>query len=201
MSGSSLQQSGGRPPIAPLDEFIRRFTEQRGEIHFAKDRAEIIALVNSLVKSKGNGLSCVVPSLVVEFHGSVEEISSSIQTTAKFSEFQENPIKIARDLDIGITKAPFAVAETGTIVDISYSDEERLLSSISRVHISILNSPAVLPKLQDLVPKIRELLSHPEKTKPSITFIGGPSRTSDIELKSVIGVHGPHEVHVVVYGT
>jgi L-lactate dehydrogenase complex protein LldG len=101
-------------------------------------------------------------------------------------------------LDVGITKADYAIAETGTIVDISYTDENRLLSSFTRVHIAVLEKSKILAKLRELSPLMREKLKPGKSSIPSITFIGGPSRTSDIELKSVLGVHGPHEVHVVL---
>ena len=185
-----------------LEEFSRRFTEQRGVIHFGKTPAEIAEKINSLIETRGRGSSCAAPGLKLRSGGPATDISTSLNTTVKYTDFERKTKEIARDLDIGITKAQYAIAETGSLVDISYSDEHRLLSSISRVHIAVLDASDVLPKLQDLAPKMKELLSAfrtAPPAKPSVTFIGGPSRTSDIELKSVLGVHGPHEVHAVIY--
>ena len=126
------------------------------------------------------------------------DISSKLQTDVHLGELETRSREIIAELDVGVTKANFAVAETGCLVEVSFTDHERLLSSISRVHIAVLEDTDVLQKLAGLAPIIRSLLSSKNSRKPAITFIAGPSRTSDIELKQVIGVHGPHEVHLVV---
>ena len=164
----------------------------------AKNPEDVVAIVNALIKSRGKGESCCSSEIQISTNGSLRGISSQIDATVAYEDFQKDPRKIAGLLDVGITKAEYGIAETGTIVDISYTDEHRLLSSLSRVHIAVLERSSILEKLSMLSPKMKDLLRAGMEPKPSITFIGGPSRTSDIELKSVLGVHGPHEVHVVL---
>ena len=195
-SFKSISEGSNTRSEPPLEEFVRRFLDQKGEVHFVKSSSEAIDEINSLISTKGRGPSCCSPTL---FYGRLQDLSTKIKTTTlSFTEFQNSPREKARTLDVGITKAAWAVSETGSLLDISYSDEERLLSSISRVHIALLDDSTILTRLRDVAPKLRELLKPSYSTKPAITLIGGPSRTSDIELKSVLGVHGPHEVHVIL---
>jgi L-lactate dehydrogenase complex protein LldG len=168
-------------------------------VYLAHNSEEIISRVNDLIQQRGKGDSCCAPIEIIQ-NGSSVDLSKKIHATIPFERFQKNPREVANKIDVGITKANYAIANTGSIVDLSQSDEHRLLSSFSRVHIAVVENSTILKKLQELAPRIRDLLKEKNnaKEKPSITLIGGPSRTSDIELKSVLGVHGPHEVHVVV---
>jgi L-lactate utilization protein LutC len=181
-----------------VEEYTTRFSKQAGVIYPARDPSEAASIVNGLIKSRGKGESCCSDDIEVSFNGSMINISKQISATVSYGALKKDPRKIVGSLDVGITKADYGVAETGTIVDISYSDEHRLLSSLTRVHIAVLEKSLILKKLSELSPTMNRLLSPANERKPSITFIGGPSRTSDIELKSVLGVHGPHEVHVVL---
>jgi len=179
-------------------EFSSRFSKQAGLVYPAKDQTEVASLINGLIESRGKGESCCAPDIDIPSSNSRINISPEINPTIAYSDLQKDPRKLVGLLDVGITKADCGIAETGTIVDISYSDEHRLLSSLTRVHIAILEKSSILEKLSMLSARMKDLLRAGEVSKPSITFIGGPSRTSDIELKSVLGVHGPHEVHVVL---
>jgi L-lactate utilization protein LutC len=181
-----------------VTEFSSRFSKQAGLVYPAKDQAEVASLINGLIKSRGKGESCCAPDIDIPSTDSRTNISPEINATMGYSDLQKNPRKFVGLIDVGITKADCGIAETGTIVDVSYSDEHRLLSSLTRVHIAILERSSILGRLSMLSAKMKDLLRAGEASKPSITFIGGPSRTSDIELKSVLGVHGPHEVHVVL---
>jgi L-lactate utilization protein LutC len=181
-----------------LEEFSTRFTKQAGMLYPVKLPEEAVSVVNDLISSRGRGESCCSNELSITTGGTERNLSPLIKASMSFQHLHQNPRKAAGLLDVGITKADYGIAETGTIVDISYSDEHRLLSSFSRVHVALLERSAILARLSDLSSKVKELLRPGVEPKPSISFIGGPSRTSDIELKSVLGVHGPHEVHVVL---
>ncbi len=96
------------------------------------------------------------------------------------------------DCDIGITSAQFGIAETGTLVIESDKEFNRLTSLIPPVHICILEASKIRHNLGEVLSELEKDLSK------SITFITGPSRTSDIELTLAIGVHGPQELFVIL---
>ena len=92
--------------------------------------------------------------------------------------------------EVGITGAVHLIAETGSIV-VSTSAAPRSESLLPPVHVVIAERSQIVADLFDLFPEGREMPS-------CLTLITGPSKTGDIELKLVTGVHGPGEVHVIL---
>ena len=94
--------------------------------------------------------------------------------------------------DAGVTTAQWGIAETGTLVLESARERSRLLSLVPPIHVAVLSTRCICESLGDALDRVRQATSH------AITFITGPSRTSDIELTLVVGVHGPQTVHVLL---
>lgn len=95
--------------------------------------------------------------------------------------------------DVGIANVEYAVAETGSVVVATSANEPRSLSLLPPVHIAVAGRQQILPDLFDLFERV--------DAKPQaacLTVITGPSKTGDIELRLVTGVHGPGQVHVVI---
>ncbi len=97
----------------------------------------------------------------------------------------------AFELDCGITDAWAAVAETGSLVIRPTPDHGRLLSLAPPIHVAILEPRNFVPDLLDLFEKLRR-----DGAGEGVAIISGPSKTADIEMNLVVGVHGPKLVRV-----
>ena len=101
--------------------------------------------------------------------------------------------------DVGVTGADYAIAETGSCVLNARRGVSRLVSLLPPVHVAVVERGQVLPSLDELFVLQRRDLLH-GKAGSYMNIISGPSRSADIEQTLVRGVHGPHEVHMVLLG-
>jgi len=100
------------------------------------------------------------------------------------------------DCDLGVTGAQWGVAETGTLVLESDAERHRLASLVPSAHVAVIEARSVRQTLGEV---LRALGSGgAERLSRTVTFITGPSRTSDIELTLAIGVHGPAALYVII---
>ncbi|TKX33015.1 LutC/YkgG family protein [Campylobacter aviculae] len=98
--------------------------------------------------------------------------------------------------DFSIIHARVGVSSHGVALVLSSKEQPRMLSLAPKLCI-------VLLKKENVVKSISEALNLTKKENenlPSnILFIAGPSRTADIELITVFGVHGPQQAHIIIY--
>jgi len=117
-------------------------------------------------------------------------IADKLVTTAKV--LNKASAEELFDCQIGITCAQWAIAETGTLVLESAREYNRLNSLVPERHICIIDAGNIKATMGEVLSVVSQQLS------PTVTFITGPSRTSDIELTLAIGVHGPGELYAIV---
>ncbi len=98
-------------------------------------------------------------------------------------------------IDIGFTVADYGIGETGTLVLNSASEELRLATMISEVHVAVLPKSRIRATGEDMYAELKGYMSQ----KPNyLAFVTGASRTADIERVLALGVHGPLELHILI---
>lgn len=160
----------------PVDLFAERVADYRAEVvRCSADEVE-----HRIAEALGPGARVVVPDgLPWRVEGAVRDDGlSALDLDA---------------LDAVVTAATVGIATTGTIV-LSHGPGEgrRALTLVPDVHVCVVRADQVVADVPDAVARL-------DPTRPT-TWISGPSATSDIELDRVEGVHGPRNLHVVLFG-
>ncbi|WP_188543673.1 LutC/YkgG family protein [Rhodococcoides trifolii] len=163
-----------------VDRFAETVDDYRAQV-FRVSESEIAATVHGLL---GEGARVVVP---VDLPPSwVEGVSTVYDTGLSVDEFDS--------VDAVVTGCRVGIAATGTIVlDAGFAQGRRALTLVPDHHICIVRADQVV----ETVPQAFAVL---DATRP-LTFVSGPSATSDIELNRVEGVHGPRRLDVVIVET
>jgi L-lactate dehydrogenase complex protein LldG len=107
-------------------------------------------------------------------------------------------VGIVSKADVGISWARYGAARHGALVEVASDDIVKLVSSLPRVSVFLLSTQNLLPDLSAAMAKVGEIIRSAGDNKPVISIVSGPSKTADIELRLLYGVHGPHELHVLL---
>lgn len=102
------------------------------------------------------------------------------------------------NIDTSIVKARCGVANLGIIGITSSNRAPRLSSLITRTCIVLLKKQDIVAHLYEGVQKLKAC-GNEEILPSNMIFIAGPSRTADIELQTVFGVHGSLRTYVILY--
>lgn len=99
---------------------------------------------------------------------------------------------------VGLTGVDAALASTGSMAVGSGSGKPRQASLLPALHIAVLTPDQIIPDLETWFDRqLAKGLEH-FRSAAAHVIISGPSRTADIAMELVMGVHGPTRVHIVI---
>lgn len=180
-----LRVHGERTPAETVDLLAENLADYRAVVH-RTGPAGLPGLVAGLLTARGASSVLVPPGLDPAWLASAE-------VTRVDDRAESTPQELDR-VDSVVTGCAVAVAETGTIVlDGSPDQGRRRITLVPDHHICVVRVP------DQVVSSVPQALARLDPARP-LTWISGPSATSDIELDRVEGVHGPRTLEVVLVG-
>ncbi len=154
------------------------------------DLSEAFHYAVELTKNQG-GATLAAPGWDQASQVTLKEACSQAGVTL----LEENLREQASDIHTGFTRADWGIAETGTLVLESTSEDLRLATMLAETHVAVLPCSRIVPDSFALEGELSRLLQTPPRY---LAFITGASRTADIERVLTLGVHGPLELHLLL---
>jgi len=181
----------GREETQYSDEELRELFAQRwqalgGIWHQAADPLNLKEILKNILEKNGEGGVTVAPSAL----NLVPELDEFLRSQSVKTSAPGRPE--TAESSVGVTGAFLAVAYSGSLVVLDHEPGELTASLLPPVHLALLRGKSLVFSLSQAVERLG-LEPRPGRA----VFISGPSRTADIELTLVLGVHGPREVHAV----
>lgn len=177
----SYRERGQLATPALLDLLADRLTDYRAVVRRATS-ATLAATIAAALAERGARQLVVPPGLDLPLPDWAEVTIDDALSAAALDSF-----------DAVITRAAVAIAETGTIIlDGSPGQGRRAISLVPDYHLCVVEAGQVVELVPEAVASLTGAATRP------LTWISGPSATSDIELERVEGVHGPRTLEVIL---
>jgi len=172
----SLERGG--PEL--MDLFTDRLVDYAATVH-RTDEPGLGSTIAAVLRERGASRIAKAPALDVDLGGDVSVLTDDeARSTATLDA-----------VDGVVTGCAVAVAETGTIIlDGSPVCGHRALSLVPDFYVAVVRQGQLVETVPEAVSAV--------DPRAALTWISGPSATSDIELSRVEGVHGPRTLVVVL---
>ncbi|MEV0372857.1 lactate utilization protein C [Streptomyces sp. NPDC050636] len=178
-------EHGSRTTAQTVDLLAENLADYRAIVH-RSDADGLPRLIRRLLAERGAQTVVVPPGLDPRWMSAADATHIDDSTEATAHELDA--------VDSVVTGCAVAIAETGTLVlDASPDQGRRRITLVPDHHICVVRVP------EQVVGSVPQALPRLAPDRP-LTWISGPSATSDIELDRVEGVHGPRTLEVILVG-
>jgi L-lactate dehydrogenase complex protein LldG len=179
---------------APREEIVERFAERVAEYEATVHRireADLPRAISEACQRRGVRQLVIPPGLPQEWiPDDIDTLRDAARPRLTNQELDES--------DGMLTGCSLGIAQTGTIVlDAGEGQGRRALTLLPDYHLCVVREGQIVGLVPEAFAKLEEAVKGEGR---AITFISGPSATSDIELNRVEGVHGPRALEVLIVG-
>ena len=175
-------------------EIVARFAERTAEYDAEVHRVshdELPGAIEEALKRR------VVKRLVIPPYLPKGWIPEGVETLPDAARSRLTNAQLDRS-DGVLTGCALGIAQTGTIVlDAGRAQGRRALTLLPDYHLCVVREEQIVGLVPEAFARLEETLKAEGR---AVTFISGPSATSDIELNRVEGVHGPRTLEVLISG-
>ena len=180
-----------------VSKFKLKYESLAGIVHIVENEAAVAGVVLDILKEV-QGRRVALGDLPEPLLKPIETACADAGIEILKPPFDNRELPHAIDAaQVGVSRAALAVAETGSLVEFTTNDALRLVSALPRAHVGIFYACDLLATHKQAAATIRKFFI--ENTRnATASFISGPSRTGDIEMRLTLGVHGPEVAHAVV---
>lgn len=192
--GSVGYQGGGADLVA---RFSQELTNAGGVPYVVADAEAAVEQILALVQARSARRVLLGRGEFIDLLPLAERLRTlGVETLTPDAHTPENCREPFFAADVGITGADALIAETGSLVFLAGPKRPRSFSLLPPIHFAVAHRSQLLSDLFDL---FEPSFWDSRGGLPSgVALATGPSKTGDIELRLVTGVHGPGEVHVIV---
>jgi len=200
------------PRNATVDDRLRRAPKgvipARGQLPAAERVALFVRMAEKVAASVARVAQAKdLPAAVVDYLR-----SNNLPATLRMGDdslladlrWDETPIVVSRgaaidDDAVGLSRAFAGVAESGTLMLASGSDNPTTVNFLPETHICVVKAEDVVGDYEAAWDRLRAMFGKGQMPR-TVNMITGPSRSGDIEQTILLGAHGPRRLHVLIVG-
>jgi len=188
-----------------VENFKRECESILGKVWVAENKEEVWQSLSSILKEAEIKKILIWESHVLE-RLEVNSLLDSLGIQDLFAGHkdhsqhlkQKDYLGIVKEAELGISGVDYGLADTGTLVLRALRGQDRSTSLLPPIHVAIMEAERILPSSDDLLVKLQLEMTEHGTLDSCFSLITGPSKTADIEMNLILGVHGPKNLHVII---
>jgi L-lactate dehydrogenase complex protein LldG len=170
------------------EEFIAQATAAGGEIVRFSNLGNALAFALDFFKQQGLKAVVLAPDLPLP--------SAGTETWPLLRPRRREDYLAA---GAGLVRADYGVSGTGTLVHLDRSADEKIVWTLPPLCLCLLESRRIVQDLDDISAIVSRHLAEAASGEPQVSLVTGPSRTTDIECRLTLGVHGPSRLIILLH--